>query len=235
MKLIPTEYQEVEAVYRSIVDRKAKCLCVFSPVGEEGTSSISVCLARRLQTIDKKVLLVDLNSYNPMSFDWIEEQMDDQGWSFDDISCQLYTKPLKQFDFLTVKELKEDAQVREFGILQQAILMLEQEFTYIIFDMPPLMQNNRQNIPLHVISSATDMAILNVALGINNEEQVQVSVDKIKKANFKHIEVVVSQFALPPLGPRLIESVEHRLSRFPWLKVKLITTIKKQKWLFEAV
>lgn len=235
MKLIPTEYQEIEAVYRSVVDKKAKCLCVFSAVGDEGTSSISICLARRLQTIDKKVLLIDLNSYNPMSLDWLEDQMDEHGWSFDDISCQLYTKPTKQFDFLTVKELKQGAQVREFGILKQAILMLEQEFTYIIFDMPPLMQNNRQNIPLHVISSATDMAILNVALGINNEEQVQISVDKVKKANFKYIEVVVSQFALPPLGPRLIESIEHKLKCFPWLKVKLITAIKKQNWLFKAV
>lgn len=235
MKLIPTEYQEVEVVYRSILEKKAKCLCVFSPSGEEGTSSISVCLARRLQSIDRKVLLVDLNSYNPMSFDWLEEQMDDQGWSFDDISCQLYTRKLEHFDFLTVKELKPDAQVREFGVLQQAILMLEQEFNYIIFDMPPLMQNNRQNIPLHVISSVADMAILNVALGLNNEEQVQISVDKIKKADFKHIEVIVSQFALPPLGPRLIQSVENKFNRFPWLKVKLITAIKKQKWLFQAV
>ena len=235
MKLIPTEYQEVEAIYKSVVEKDAKCLCVLSALGEEGSSSISVCLARRLQTTDKKVLLVDLNSLNPMSFDWLESQRDEEGWTFDDISCQLHTKHLNQFDFLTVKELRKGAHVREYGVLREAILMLEQEFTYIIFDLPPLMQNNRQNMPLHVISSATDMAILNVALGLNNEEQIQQCIDKIKKANFKHLEVVVSQFALPPLGPRLIESIENNLSKFSWLKVKLISAIKSQKWLFETV
>lgn len=233
MKIIPVQYQEMEVLYQRIVTKGVRCISTMSCAGGEGTSSIAVSLAQRLTTNNHSVLLIDLNRNNPFQASTemrLPERQDD--WCFSDISCQLNVQNLKQFDFLSVKYLKNDALSREKNVFEDAILRLKQEFDYIIFDMSPVTKKNQANFPLHLLSSTSDLTLLNVALGLNTEVELHETIQSLNQAGIQQVEFLVSQQHLPPLGPRLLESIDKRLKFAPRLGNFFKKWITNQSWLF---
>lgn len=235
MKIIPRHYQELETIVDSINCNKARCIGFCAPNGGEGVSSLAVSVAKRLTGRNAKVLLIDLNSCNPMTqADLSSMPKRLEAWSFGDISCQLNTQNIEDFDFLSITRLQDLALVREKDVFSMAILMLLQEFDYILFDTSPLCNKNHANFPLHLLSAATDLMILQIALGKTTQENLDAAVSELKAVKCKHYEIIASQIYMPPLGDRLIDSINRRVKRFPKLKHRLRKIIKKQDWLFHG-
>lgn len=236
MNIIPSQYQEMETVFECINKFQARCITFISPIGGTGTTTSAVSAANRLANGQAKVLLIDLNSCNPMTESDLRDvaaQKDE--WSFADISCQLAPQHVEKFDFLSITNLLDLALVREKSVFEKAVLMLKQEYDYILFDMSPLNKNNQSNFPLHLLMSVTDVLFMTVSLGKTTQEELDKAVSLIKETSCEQVFVLVSQTQMPPLGVCLINSLNKKLTKLPKLKNRLIRFIERQQWLFEGV
>jgi Mrp family chromosome partitioning ATPase len=236
MNIIPEQYQEIESICESLNRHNARCVVFDSFHSRSGTSSLAISVARRLGNQKERVLLIDLNAYNPIkSSKQITIPDDLANWCFSDVTCQLNTQQVENFHFLSISTIDDLNKVREKEIFEMAIKMLKQEFDYILFDTSPLLQKNSANFPHHLLSSVSDLVVLNVALGKTSQDELDNTIINLKKSGCKNIEYIVTQMYMPPLGLRLIESVNKRLKHFPKIKQKLIRFIKKRTWLFDGV
>lgn len=236
MKIIPKQYQELEVIFEAINSENSRCIAFASPNGHSGATSLAISVAKRLSGRNERVLVIDLNTCNPMSGnDLVSMPNTLAKWSFGDISCQLNAQAIDDFYFLSITQLQDLALVREKDVFGMAILMLKQEFDYILFDMSPICKKNHANFPLHLLLSVTDLLLLDIALGKTTQETLDTVVSELKQANCKRYEIVVSQMFMPPLGERLIESINKRCYKLPKLKHRLINFVNKQHWLFHGV
>ncbi len=233
MKMIPSQYQELEAVCNEIDNLKARCICFISLTGSEGSTSLCTSVATRLCNQSNKVLIIDLNPISPFKLD--QNQSTDVGpWCFSDISCQLNIISTDHVDILTMQHLNELESVKNKSILNDAIERIKQEYDYVFIDMSPALKCNRGNVPLHALSLCTDMTFLTVSLGLNDEEALCHGITNLEQAGLTEIKIVVAQHNFAPLGTRLIESLKTRQHKWPKLSNYLINKIIKQRWLFTA-
>ena len=236
MKIIPKQYQELELIFESINSEKARCIAFASPNGHSGATSLAISVAKRLSGRNERVLVIDLNTCNPLTGkDLVSMPNALAKWSFGDISCQLNAQSIDDFYFLSITQLQDLALVREKDVFDMAILMLKQEFDYILFDMSPICKRNHANFPLHLLMSVTDLLLLDIALGKTTQETLDAVISELKSAHCRRFEIVVSQMYMPPLGERLIDSINRRFRRLPKVKHRLINIVNRQQWLFQGV
>jgi len=236
MKIIPKSYQELEVIFEAINSENSRCIAFASPNGYSGATSLAISVAKRLSGRNERVLVIDLNTCNPISSNELTSIPNALAtWSFGDISCQLNAQMVEDFYFLSITQLKDLALVREKDVFGMAILMLKQEFDYILFDMSPICKRNHANFPLHLLFSVTDLLLLDIAIGKTTQETLDTVVSELKQAHCKRYEIVVSQMYMPPLGERIIDSINQRFTKLPKLKHRLIKLVNKQQWLFHGV
>ena len=236
MKIIPKSYQELEVIFEAINSENSRCIAFASPNGYSGATSLAISVAKRLSGRNERVLVIDLNTCNPISSNELTSIPNALAtWSFGDISCQLNAQMVEDFYFLSITQLKDLALVREKDVFGMAILMLKQEFDYILFDMSPICKRNHANFPLHLLFSVTDLFLLDIAIGKTTQETLDTVVSELKQAHCKRYEIVVSQMYMPPLGERIIDSINQRFAKLPKLKHRLIKLVNKQQWLFHGV
>lgn len=229
MKLIPAQYQELEAVCNEIDNSKARCICFISLTGNEGSTSLCASVAKRLSLQAAKVLIIDLNPLNPFKFEKPETQ---ESWCFSDISCQLNIINTEQVDLLTMQHLKELESVKNKSVLNDAIERIKQEYDYIFLDMSPALKCNRGNVPLHALSLCTDLTFLTVSLGYNDEEALCHGVANLEHAGVNNVKIVVAQHKFAPLGSRIVKTLKTLEPRWPKLTEYLLNKVIKQRWLF---
>ncbi|WP_372765777.1 AAA family ATPase [Pseudoalteromonas sp.] len=236
MKIIPKQYQELEVIFDAINRENARCIAFASPYGHAGATSLAVSVARRLSGRNERVLVIDLNTFHPMSDkDLISMPNSLAKWSFVDISCQLNAQVIDNFYFLSITQLQDLTLVREKDVFNTAILMLKQEFDYILFDMSPICKKHHANFPLHLIISVTDLLLLDISLGKTTQDTLDAVINELEQVNCKRYEIVVSQIFMPPLGDCLIKSINRRCYKLPKLRQFLTNLVNKQHWLFTGV
>ncbi|HCV03003.1 capsular biosynthesis protein [Pseudoalteromonas sp. MEBiC 03607] len=229
MKLIPAQYQELEAVCNEIDNAKARCICFISLTGNEGSTSLCASVARRLSLQGSRVLIIDLNPLNPFK---LNSQTKAESWCFSDISCQLNIINTDYVDLLTMQHLKELESVKNKTVLNDAIERIKQEYDFIFLDMSPALKRNRGNVPLHALSLCTELTFLTVSLGYNNEEALCHGVANLNNAGIKNIKIVVAQHQFAPLGSRILNTLNKYQQKWPTLTNFLINKVIKQRWLF---
>ncbi|MDC3190459.1 AAA family ATPase [Pseudoalteromonas elyakovii] len=229
MKLIPAQYQELEAVCNEIDNSKARCICFISLTGNEGSTSLCASVAQRLSLQAAKVLIIDLNPLNPFKFD---EPKTPESWCFSDISCQLNIINTEQVDLLTMAHLKELESVKNKSVLNDAIERIKQEYDYIFLDMSPALKCNRGNVPLHALSLCTELTFLTVSLGYNDEEALCHGMANLEHAGVNNVKIVVAQHQFAPLGTRIVKTLKAFQPKWPKLTEYLLNKVIKQRWLF---
>lgn len=231
MKLIPSQYQELEAICSEIDNAKARCITFLSLTGSEGSTSLCASIATRLSLQSQKVLIIDLNPISPFRLNECQEA-DAEQWCFSDISCQLNIINTGQVDILTMQYLKDIETVKNKALLYDGIERLKQEYDYIFLDMSPALKCNRGNVPLHSLSLCTDMTFLTVSLGFNDEEALCHGMTNLEQAGLNVVKIAVSQHDFAPLGIRLISSLKSKQHKWPKMSSYLINKIIRQRWLF---
>ena len=232
MKIIPEQYHELETICNTIKDSDARCVTFISLHGAEGSSSACISTARRLQSQNQSVLIIDLNPISSFNIDEHLPNLTNE-WRFDDISCQLSVLPYKEVNVLTIKNLSAIESAKNKHVLNEAIIRLKQEYDYILLDMSPALKLNRNNVPLHSLSLCSDLTLVTVGLGINDEESLCEGVRELKQAGHSNIKVLVSQHDFAPLGERILQFLESRKKKWPKLCSLLKNKVHKQKWLFK--
>jgi hypothetical protein len=230
MKLIPHEYQEIEAICSDLSKTKAHCILVCSLNGASGVTTLCHSVAERLKVKHNKVLIMDLN---PISDDKLD-LYDAQPWCFSDISCQLNIVEGNGIDYLSMANLRDLEPAKNQTVISDAIERLEQEYSHIILDMSPVLKVNRGNIPFMSLSTSADVCFLVVALGKDDEEALCNGQKALEEAGISNIKLVVNQNHQPPLGGLLLQSIDNNLQNYPKVSSTLKSMIRKQRWLFYA-
>jgi len=232
MNLIPEQYHELETICNALIDNSARCVTFISLTGSAGSSTACASVAKRLQSQNKNILIIDLNPLH--SFKLKEQLPQNQGtWRFDDISCQLSVIPYQGINILPISNIESIETAKNKHTLNDAILRLKQEYDYVFLDMSPTLRLNRNNVPLHSLSLCSDLTLLTVALGINDEEELCKGVSELKQAGHKNIQILISQNNFAPLGERMLKAIDKRAHKWPRFSKILKNKISKQTWLFQ--
>ncbi|AQQ01053.1 capsular biosynthesis protein [Pseudoalteromonas sp. SG45-5] len=231
MKLIPKQYHELEVICNTMIDHNARCITFISLSGSEGSSSVCVSVAKRLQSQHKSVLIIDLNPINTFCLD---DKLPTacNPWRFDDISCQLGVTNYEGISLLAIQNLAAIEPAKNKHVLNDAVARLKQEYDYILIDMSPALKLNRNNVPLHSLSICSELTFVTVALGINDEESLCKGIRELKQAGHGNIKILISQHNFAPLGERIVKLLEKHAVKWPKLSSRIKAKIIKQRWLF---
>jgi len=217
MQELPIHYAEVEAIYNQTIGSGYKTLAITSAKAGEGKTTIAQALVERAQLVGKKVLLVEMNTFNPALSDKLRLSMSDQL-----IENEIVTIESKGYSLLPApKNMSDVLQYREANLLLEAISGWLNDFNCIIFDTSALTSLNQSNIPAEIICGVCEGTLLVVEAGQTPESLIQEGIEKLKLKKVNLIGSILNDKTNPSLLTEL-QRETYRINRvFPVLMAKL--------------
>jgi len=217
MQELPIHYAEVEAIYNQTIGSGYKTLAITSAKAGEGKTTIAQALVERAQLIGKKVLLVEMNTFNPELSEALRLSMPDQL-----IENKIVTVENKGYSLLPAPQSMADVlQYREANLLLEAVTGWLTDFDCIIFDTSALTSLNQSNIAAEIICGVCEGTVLVIEAGATPASLIQESIEKLKLKNVNLIGSVLNDQTNPSLLTEL-QRETYRLNKiFPVLMAKL--------------
>lgn len=226
---IPENYIEVDALYHRTIGSGIKTLAVTSAVSGEGVSTLAESLARRATACEKKVLLVELNLFNP------QFRHDFQGNSSDwQLNRHSSSSIIKHNGYqLLPAPVGEQAAMhfRQSSRLKQCIDLWLEQCDCVIFDTSPITAFNRGNIPAEVICAVCEGTLLVMLAGKTAESKIHSAINQLSTAQVNLIGCVLNDQFNPSLASELIREVKRFEKILPELVVTLCRKIKQSVFL----
>lgn len=179
----------------SNVDKPMKSLLVTSSVPGEGKSTVAYNLAVSIAQTEKKVLLIDTDFRKPSIYSYIEPK------NFMGIT-NIIVQDMDYRDVLHVEDSINNLEIMISGPIppnpseilgsakmRELIKELDQEYDMIILDSPPV----GLVTDAAVLSTIVDGVILVCAAGRTKKEDINKSIDSLKKVNANLIGVVINK------------------------------------------
>ncbi len=214
---LPIHYAEVEAIYNQTIGTGYRTIAITSAIAGEGKTTISQALVERAQLIGKKVLLVEMNTFNPALSNKLRETI-----------AQPLTENIivniksKGYSLLPApKNIRDVLHYREANLLIASINQWLEHFDCIIFDTSALTTLNQSNIPAEIICEACEGAILVVEAGKTPQSLIQESIEKFKIKKINLIGSIINDKSNPPLLTELLRETYRLNHLFPKLMAKL--------------
>jgi Mrp family chromosome partitioning ATPase len=214
---LPIHYAEVEAIYNQTIGTGYRTIAITSAIAGEGKTTISQALVERAQLIGKKVLLVDMNTFNPALSNKLRAAI-----------AQPLTENIivniksKGYSLLPApKNIRDVLHYREANLLIASISQWLEHFDCIIFDTSALTTLNQSNIPAEIICEACEGAILVVEAGKTPQSLIQESIEKFKMKKVNLIGSIINDKSNPPLLTELLRETHRFNHLFPKLMAKL--------------
>jgi len=218
MQELPIHYTEVEAIYNQTIGAGYKTLSITSACAGEGKTTIAQAIVERAQIVGKKVLLVEMNTFNPALSEKLRlttpvtaneiVALDDKGYSF-------LAAPQNMLDVL---------QYRESNLLNEALHGWLNDFDCIIFDTSALTSLNQSNIPAEIISEVCEGTVLVIEAGKTPASLIQESVDKLKVKRVNLIGSVLND----KTNPSLLTELKRETYRLNKLMPKLMAKLREK-------
>jgi Mrp family chromosome partitioning ATPase len=214
---LPIHYAEVEAIYNQTIGTGYRTIAITSAIAGEGKTTISQALVERAQLIGKKVLLVEMNTFNPALSDKLRATI---------------TQPLTENIIINIKSkgysllpapknIRDVLHYREASLLINSINQWLEHFDCIIFDTSALTSLNQNNIPAEIICEACEGAILVVEAGKTPQSLIQESIEKFKIKKVNLIGSIINDKSNPPLLTELLRETHRFNHLFPKIMAKL--------------
>ena len=225
MQKLPIHYAEVEAIYNQTIGAGYKTLAITSAKAGEGKTTIAQALVERAQIVGKKVLLVDMNTFNPVLSENLRRSMNSPITENEIIAIES-----KGYSLLTApKNIRDVLQYRETKLLLEAVNGWLIDFDCIIFDTSALTSLNQSNIPAEIICEVCEGAVLVIEAGATPANLIQEGIEKLKLKKVNLIGSVLNDKSNPSLLTEL-QRETYRLNRlFPQLmtriRAKLVNTV----------
>ena len=231
MMNLPIHYAEVETIYSQTIGAGYRSIAVTSAVAGEGKTSLAEALVKRAHIVDKKVLLVEMNTFNPVISERLRQL---QLYTHQD--NQVFAIEQQGFSFLPApQKLKNVLKYRESNLLRTSITQWLNEFDCIVFDTAPLTALNQSNISSEVICEVCDGTVLIVEAGKTPANMIQESIEKLKTKKANLIGSVINDKSNPSLltemlresarlncfFPKLMQFIRTKLSQMVLLKVSV--------------
>jgi len=217
MQELPIHYAEVEAIYNQTIGSGYKTLAITSAKAAEGKTTVAQALVERSQAIGKKVLLVEMNTFNPALSEKLRLSMTEQV-----IANTIVAVENKGYSLLPAPQSISDVlQYREANLLLEAITGWLTEFDCIIFDTSALTSLNQSNIPAEIICGVCEGAVLVIEAGATPASLIQESIAKLQLKKVNLIGSILNDKTNPSLLTEL-QRESYRLNRlFPVLMERL--------------
>jgi len=217
MQELPIHYAEVEAIYNQTIGSGYKTLAITSAKSKEGKTTIAQAIVERAQVVGKKVLLVEVNTFNPVLSEKLRMSMTKKA-----AENEIITVENKGYSLLPAPQnIRDVLQYRESNLLLTAIKQWLLDFDCVIFDTSALTSLNQSNIPAEIICGVCEGTLLVIEAGQTPASLIQESVEKLKLKQVNLIGSVLNDKSNPSLLTEL-QRETYRLNRlFPGLMATL--------------
>jgi len=219
MQALPIHYAEVEAIYNQTIGSGYKTLAITSAKSNEGKTTIAQAIVERAQVVGKKVLLVEMNTFNPVLSEHLRASMTEQE---SENKNEIITLESKGYSLLPApKDIRDVLQYRESNLLLATIKEWLNDFDCVIFDTSALTSLNQSNIPAEIICQVCEGTLLIIEAGQTPASLIQESVEKLKLKKVNLIGSVLNDKSNPSLLAEL-QRETYRLNRIlPGIMAKL--------------
>ncbi len=217
MQELPIHYAEVEAIYNQTIGSGYSTLAITSAKAGEGKTTVAQAIAKRAQVVGKIVLLVEMNTFNPVLSKALRTSITKPVTSNEIVAIED-----KGYSLLPAPEnIRDILHYREKHLLLESIKQWLVEFDCIIFDTSALTSQNQSNIPAEIICQVCEGALLVIEAGTTPANLIKESVEKLKLKNVNLIGSIINDINNPSLLTEL-QRETYRLNRlFPKVMVKL--------------
>jgi len=211
----PIHYVEVENIYNQTLGAGYRTLAITSAKQGEGKTSLTEAIAKRAQFSNKNVLVVELNTFNPVLSENLRQ-----------FENEVIAKPIplkdKGYNLIPApKTIKEIMQYKETNVLKNAISSWLKDYDCIIFDTSALQSLNQSNIPPEIVCEVCDGAILIIEGGRTPSNLIEEGILKLKARKVNLIGTVINDKHNPSLLSEIVRET-HRLDKiFPNTMAKL--------------
>ena len=217
MQELPIHYAEVEAIYNQTLGSGYSTLAITSAKAGEGKTTVAQAIAKRAQVVGKIVLLVEMNTFNPVLSKALRTSITKPVTSNEIVAIED-----KGYSLLPAPEnIRDILHYREKHLLLESIKQWLVEFDCIIFDTSALTSQNQSNIPAEIICQVCEGALLVIEAGTTPANLIKESVEKLKLKNVNLIGSIINDINNPSLLTEL-QRETYRLNRlFPKVMAKL--------------
>ncbi|GAW97415.1 MULTISPECIES: tyrosine-protein kinase family protein [Colwellia] len=220
MSVLPIHYAEVEAIYNQTIGSGYKTLAVTSAIAGEGKTTIAQAIVERAQIVGKKVLLVEMNTFNPALSEQLLMSMNNHVAENEIIAIES-----KGYSLLPAPQnIRDVLQYRESKFLLAAIKRWLVDFDCIIFDTSALTSLNQSNIAAEIISEVCQGTILVIEAGRTPASSIQESIEKLKNKKVNLIGSVLNDKS----NPSLLVELQRESHRLNWLCPVLMSKLRKK-------
>lgn len=233
--MIPTNYAEIDALYRRVVADGVRSLVVTAAGSDDGATTLAYALARRASRAGRSVLLVELNLYRP-SLDALVG-LDRVEWSPDDSAS--VAAAITRFGADGMAALPAPAtdtvaaSFREVDVLERFVQRLSQDYDFIVIDAGPIGVRNARNVPPLSVCRAVGTVLFSVMSRHTSETDAAAAVDLVRGEGARILGAVINDRDNPSLGEEL-EREANRLRRIsPALVGWLRRLIRRAPLLFQ--
>lgn len=217
---LPIHYAEVEAIYNQTIGSGYTSLAVTSAKAGEGKTTIAKAIVERAQAVGKQVLLVEMNTFNPVLSKKLTSDI-----TSDVVSNKVIAIEDKGYSLLPAPQNIQDVmQYRESQLLLQSIKQWQADFDVIIFDTSALTSLNQSNIPAEIICEVCEGALLVIEAGTTPQSLIQESIDKLKVKKVNLIGSIINDKS----NPSLLTELQRETYRLNHLLPTLMTKLRKK-------
>lgn len=217
---LPIHYAEVEAIYNQTIGSGYTSLAVTSAKAGEGKTTIAQAIVERAQAVGKQVLLVEMNTFNPVLSKKLTSDI-----TSDVVSNKVIAIEDKGYSLLPAPQNIQDVmQYRESQLLLQSIKQWQADFDVIIFDTSALTSLNQSNIPAEIICEVCEGALLVIEAGTTPQSLIQESIDKLKVKKVNLIGSIINDKS----NPSLLTELQRETYRLNHLLPTLMTKLRKK-------
>lgn len=228
MHRLPVAYLELEAIYARTLGQGMRSLAVCAANSGEGVSMLAEALARRTQAGGHRVLLVEMNLYQPTMAN--QFGLERQAWLpalHADQPSQLPVINEEQGFGVLPASLAQEAslRLREPNVLEGSLREWLGRYDHVIFDTSPLNATNQNNIPAERIAAACDGCVMLVLAGVTSQTAVMQAKRRLDAAGARLAGAVFNDRQNPSLATEMVRESDRLARLLPrvsaWLKRKV--------------
>lgn len=220
MQELPIHYAEVEAIYNQTIGSGYRTLAITSATAGEGKTTIAQAIVERAQVIGKKVLLVEMNTFNPALSENLRLSITSQV-----TANEIITVESKGYSLLPAPQnIRDVLQYRERNLLLESIKHWLVKFDCIIFDTSALTTLNQGNIPAEIICDVCEGALLVIEAGTTPANLIQESIEKLKLKKVNLIGSIINDKS----NPSLLTELQRETYRLEQLLPNVMAKLRKK-------
>ncbi len=211
----PIHYVEIENIYSQTIGAGYRTIAVTSAKQGEGKTTLIKAIAKRAQFSGKNVLVVELNTFNPVLSEKLRQLPEIKDQDIIPVTDQGYNL------FPAPKNIQDIMRYKESNILVGAIKEWLTEYDCVLFDTSGLQSLNQSNIPPEIVCEVCEGAILIIEAGITPANLIEEGIQKLKVRNVNLIGSVINDKHNPSLLTEIIRETARLNSIFPSIMAKL--------------